>query len=179
MNMDQRGQALFEFILYLPVLIMMYFMISSIGNSINGSINQQKITRSYYFSRIKNNSYVPKPDWASNPEGYPSDWTEFGMSVIGFKVNVFEPGSSEEPEAACFQTPISDMPVDNSVQIASNNNAAKVFTDPGCDSSYSEKRTPNIRVYTVFGICGATYSIKRGHMFVEAQSGSLEGCIIN
>ncbi len=175
---NNKGQALIEFIFYLPALMILYFIILSIGNSINGSINQQKVSRGYYFARIKNNSYVPKPEW-NRANGYPADWQLFGMSVLGYKINTF--GESEEgdnPESACYRTPLASIPT-NSRQIASSTNAPKALTDPGCEEPYEEPRTQNIRVYTVFGICGATYQNVGGVISVRSDSSNVQGCLIN
>ena len=58
----QKGQALIELIIFLPLMFMFYSMISGFANAINGSINQQKIARSYFYYRLQNNSTIPKPD---------------------------------------------------------------------------------------------------------------------
>src|SRR5438874_2506988 len=55
---DQKGQAIFELILFLPFLLFLYTIYYTAGNAINGSINQQKAVRGYFYNLMKNNSYV-------------------------------------------------------------------------------------------------------------------------
>jgi hypothetical protein len=130
---NQKGQALIELIIFLPLMFMFYSMISGFANAINGSINQQKITRSYFYYRLQNNSTIPKPD----PDGVYKNWSTFGMFFIGWK-DYFE---SEKPVAPCYQltTPLGASSADN------------------CKERYSSPQSLFIRVQTVYGVCGGTY----------------------
>jgi hypothetical protein len=158
--MDSKGQAFFEFILFLPLMVITYFIVNGLGNSINGSINQQKFTRSYYFSKIKSNSFVPRPDYESYPgSGYPG-WNKFGISMIGFRVNEFS-GTSDQPETACYKIPLNGS-----------------FEDSDECTSYSDTRAKHIRVYTVFGICGATIQANSNEFFYTHQNFGTDSCLI-
>jgi len=134
----QDGQALIEFVLFLPFMIMMYMAILNIGNAINGSINQQKITRGYFYYRISNNSTIPRP---RRQDDEPSvRWQSFGMQILGW-ADGFEGNS---PLSPCFKF---NLPFDDE--------------DEECEDNYSETRSQFIRTETVYGVCGATY-IKHG-----------------
>ena len=52
MAAKQQGQALVEFIIFLPFMLMMYTVVITLGDAINGSINQQKATRAYFYYRL-------------------------------------------------------------------------------------------------------------------------------
>lgn len=131
---NQKGQALVEFMLFLPFMLMLYATISSIGNALNGSINQQKITRAYFYYRAQNNSTLPKPK-----NSFPN-WKLFGMVINGWKESFADGG--QIPLAPCykFNLPLGDTSGDE------------------CEEGYTSSTTQYIRVGTVYGVCGATYS---------------------
>lgn len=138
--LNEKGQALIEFLLFLPFMLMMYSLVLSIGNAINGSINQNKVTRSYFYYRLQNNSMAPTPRRQGGAT-FPSDWNTFGMAFVGW-MEQFEGGQDTgKPEAPCYRL---RLPLGNS------------STDK-CAETYSEETTQFIRVMTVFGVCGATY----------------------
>lgn len=135
---NEKGQALIELIIFLPLMFMFYSMISGFANAINGSINQQKITRSYFYYRVQGNSMIPKPD-AGNTY---MNWKTFGMFYIGWKEK-FTSGSDESgnPISPCYKLsiPLAAGAADN------------------CEEKYTSPSTMFIRVQTVYGLCGATY----------------------
>lgn len=131
---NQKGQALIEFVLFLPFMMMMYMTVLSIGNAINGSINQQKITRGYFYYRLSNNSTMPRP---RRVDVEPSDaWQVFGMQIMGWAESL----DGNSPVSPCFKFAI---PFDDE--------------EEECNQTYSEKRSQFIRTETVYGVCGATY----------------------
>ncbi|MBD64025.1 MAG: hypothetical protein CME62_02380 [Halobacteriovoraceae bacterium] len=133
---NEEGQALIEFILFIPFLLYLYFSILSMGNAINGSINQQKLARSYFYYRAANNSTLPRPSRSGNE---PTDnFSTFGMQIMGW-ANRFE---GLAPVAPCYKF---IFPVENA-------------EGDECGEAYSETNTRFIRVQTVYGICGATYT---------------------
>ncbi len=136
MKLNQKGQALIELIVFLPLMFTVYAIISGFANAINGSINQQKFTRSYFYYRIQNNSTVPKPD----KERTYSQFSQFGMYFVGWKLSFVD----FQPMAPCYKVsiPMRSAPRDN------------------CTESYSEPNTLYMRVGTVYGVCGATYSYR-------------------
>ncbi len=133
---DEKGQALVEFLLFLPFILMMYSVTLSISNAINASINQQKVTRAYFYYRMQNNATIPKPRrFDSSPPYY--NWQTFGMQFIGWSRDM----KDQNPVAPCFKF---NIPL-----------GAKKGDE--CEKGYSEKTTQFIRVGTVYGVCGATY----------------------
>lgn|SRR5690606_28249429 len=134
-QMNQKGQALVEFVLFLPFLIMIYSVLMSIGNSINGSINQQKATRGYMKFRLQNNSYVPKPSWGG--DDLANGMNTFGMWIIGW----MEEMEGNTPVKTCykFNIPIGESDNDE------------------CEKTYTKNTTQYIRIGTVLGVCGASY----------------------
>lgn len=131
---NQEGQALIEFVLFLPFMLMMYMSILTIGNSINASINQQKITRGFYYYRLANNSTMPRPRRQADEPS--NGWQLFGMQILGW-ADGFE---GNNPFSACFKF---NLPFDDE--------------DEECRDTYTELRSQYIRTETVYGVCGATY----------------------
>jgi hypothetical protein len=134
-KMNQKGQALIELVIFLPLMFMFYSMISGFANAINGSINQQKIARSYFYYRIQNNSNMPKPSWDPGDPIY--NWGQFGMFFIGWKDYFVD----RKPVAPCYRLTIP-------LQAGSSDT---------CEERYNTPTTQFIRVQTAYGACGATY----------------------
>lgn len=131
---NQKGQALIELIIFLPMMFMLYSLISGFANAINGSINQQKVTRGYFYYRVQNNSTIPKPD----QEGGYKTWSRFGMFFIGWKEYF---GSNSDPFLPCYRVSV----------------PFKAADADKCEEKYTKTTTQWIRVGTVYGVCGATY----------------------
>ena len=112
----------------------LYSMISGFAGAINGSINQQKATRAYFYYRVQNNPYVPKPDEANTHMA----WNQFGMFFVGW----LDEMQNDNPVATCYKVSI------------------PLLNDPSenCDQPYSKETTQYIRVGTAYGICGATFA---------------------
>ncbi len=135
----QKGQALIELIIFLPLMFMFYSMISGFANAINGSINQQKIARAYFYYRVQNNSTIPKPTRNDNNAYAHDSWKQFGMFFIGWRESFT---GDSKPVAPCYKLTVP-------LQAASNDK---------CEERYTQTTTQFIRVMTVYGVCGATYS---------------------
>lgn len=133
---QESGQALIELIIFLPLLFTLYTVISGFANAINGSINQQKVSRAYFYYRVQNNSTIPRPDLP--PAQNHTTWSKFGMFFIGWKLE-FQDG--EQPVMPCYRIsiPLASAPTDK------------------CEDQYTDTNTLHIRVGTVYGMCGATY----------------------
>lgn len=131
---QDEGQALIELIIFLPLMFTLYTVISGFANAINGSINQQKIARAYFYYRVQNNSTIPRPDSG----GAHMQWSRFGMFYIGWK-DYFK--NETNPVMPCYRIsiPLKSAPTDK------------------CDERYTDTSTLFIRVGTVYGMCGATY----------------------
>jgi hypothetical protein len=139
---SQKGQALIELIVFLPLMVTLYSVIGGFASSINGSINQQKIARAYFYYRIQNNSTIP-----GTKTGDFQNWRKFGMYYIGWK-DKFEAG--DQPVMPCYKIsiPFKENPGDE------------------CESPYNTENTLWVRVGTVYGICGATY-VNQNNMVVQ------------
>jgi len=131
---NQSGQALIELIVFIPLILTIYSVIGGFASSINGSINQHKITRSYFYYRIQNNPYMPGPKVAQE------NWKLFGMFYIGWR-SKFASGGGEQPLMPCYKIsiPFKDKPQDE------------------CEDPYTQDTTLYLRVGTVYGLCGQTY----------------------
>lgn len=158
--LNQDGQAIIELILFFPLLVLLFIYFLNITASINGSINQQKITRSYFFARLKNNSLYPF-SYDVREVGLPHS----GMSFIGWTEKF---GSSLEPYLACYQAKVPFFSTD----------------ETACTAKYPGVNTNYVRVGTVFGICGASYQMEssgeylRGVVKEAKDVASWEACNI-
>lgn len=135
---NEKGQGLIEFFLFLPFILMMYSICLSLASSINAAINQQKITRGYFYYKMSNNSMAPGPRRDGNvPE---AAWTDYSMHVNIWGESFLN--GSDKVKATCFkfEVPLGESEGDD------------------CESAYSERTTQYIRVATAYGICGATYN---------------------
>ena len=138
----EEGQALFELIVFLPLLLLILTLMTTISNAINASINQQKVTRGYFYYTIRGNSLgLNRKDL----DEYENDntMTNVGMAVVGWRRS--DPGqATNENFAPCFRF--------NSLFTANT-------SDQDCDSpSVTSGVTPIVRIYTAYGICSETYS---------------------
>lgn len=156
---SEKGQALIELIIFLPLIITIYSVVGGYASAINGSINQQKITRAYFYARVQNNSNIPGPS-VSSPSVYQA-WSKFGMFFIGWK-DYFQGGNT--PVMPCYR-----------VNIPFKNSPAEK-----CEDAYSTNKSLYVRIGTVYGVCGATW-INNGGFITMAdpqQSVDLGSCII-
>jgi hypothetical protein len=138
--LNQRGQAVFEMILFLPILMFLYTIYYTVGNAISGSINQQKAVRGYYYARMKGNSYVE----TSNELKYlhSRGIGRVGFSALGWAQRTDKNGP---PYAPCF-----------SFSSLLKNNSGETCDGKDRDSPDSSRF---IRLFTVYGVCGASYSV--------------------
>ena len=136
-----KGQALFEFIIFLPFLLFVLTTMFAVGNAINGSINQQKAVRRYFFYIYKGNSTIPT---AENLDFLASSGLQkVGAVSVGWKEKTLEQGETGKAIATCY--PFSTL-------------FGKSDDDDCENPSIEEGRSGFIRIYTQFGLCGETYS---------------------
>lgn len=155
---NEEGQSVIEFVIFLPLLLMMYTAIMSIANAINGSINQQKVTRAYFYYTLQNNSTFPKPyrDGSSEPYQF---WTHFGMQIMGWTEKMI----NEQPVMTCYKL---KLPLGKNKK-------------DSCENAYSERTTQFIRVGTVYGACGATYKNDQGNVYRLPSGGPYQGAEVS
>jgi hypothetical protein len=142
----EEGQSIFEFVIFLPLLIYFFSILINITSSINASINQQKVLRGFYFHLVRGNSNVPDAaDLASLADA--------GIRNIGYYAFIYrETGSEDDSEnfAPCFR-----------MSTALGGNKDETCEDPESD----EGSTTFVRVFTSYGICSNTYRVGAGENF--------------
>jgi hypothetical protein len=152
---NESGQAIFEFLLFLPLMLVLYSITLTFYSSINGSINQQKVVRGYFYNIIQNNSQVPTKEVLrdiQSKEGV----TRVGMSTNGWKTDFI---NQSTPLAPCYKI----------LSLSSATSQEKC--DPGNKTGDS---TQFVRVKTVYGICGSTFSsIEDGQFKLSVHSRNL------
>lgn len=135
---NEKGQALIELIIFLPLMFMVYSLVAGFASAINGSINQQKIARAYFYYRVQNNSTFPAPS-----PGNHERWSRFGMFFIGWYDKFLQ---GDNPAMPCYKI---SLPLGQS-------------DDKSCDEAYEEDSSQFIRVGTVYGGCGNSYKNEDG-----------------
>jgi len=153
----QKGQAVFEFLVFLPFLILLYILSVTVNGAINASINQQKITRGYLYARMKNNSTYPPPELLK------SSIKRAGMYMIGWREKSVG-NSDESPLAPCFQIPV----------------FGEATNKDTCDSDGGNKTTTGfIRVETAYGVCGATWDWDEAGAVLSREPVTRSSCEYN
>ncbi len=136
---NDKGQAIFELLAFMPFLIFIFTIMVTVGNAINASINQQKVTRRYFYYLLKGNSAAPGQEDLG--EWMNSGISLAGMSAIGFR----DKAEGELSLAPCFKF-------------------TTLFTgDEGETCSEPLKgsdKSTFVRIFTFYGICGETYIVK-------------------
>ena len=137
---NQKGQAIFELVLFLPFLIFLYSIFYTVGNSVSGSINQQKAVRGYFYHLTKNNSYIN----THRDILYFAD--QASLKVIGFGAVGWreKEGGNDNAFAPCFTFA--------SMLRGSSEEKCEDPTRPVAESSSF------IRIFTFYGVCGPVYS---------------------
>lgn len=135
---EQRGQALVEFIIFLPFMLMLYTVVVMLADAINGSINQQKASRGYFYLRVQNSAAVSRPFQPGGDKSIYQNWTTFGQFFVGWADYL----EGVQPVYPCYRL---NLPFGGAQTDA-------------CAEAYQQKTTQFIRVGTVYGICGATYA---------------------
>lgn len=131
----EEGQAVYEFIVFFPFFLMVMMLIFICGNSINHSINQQKITRGYLYFLTKNNSYAPDKTTLDSLNGV----GRIDADSIGWR---YDWQGRSETFGSCEKI-ISPIGYE---------------TDETCKKPEEGSTTSAfIRVYTFVGVCGTTW----------------------
>lgn len=160
---EEDGQSIFEFIIFLPLFIFMFVSIFTIGDSINGSINQQKAVRRYFFYIYKGNSTVPSAR-SLNFFLQQGEVKRAGVASVGWREKAGSGGGSLS-FATCYPLPT-------------------LFSDSEDSDCFApvedEERSNFVRIYTQFGLCGENYSTFDGNTFVLDHMGRSysQGCTL-
>jgi len=142
-KLNEKGQGIFEFIIFIPIFIVMFMFIFRVGGAINGSINQQKFARRYFYYKIQNDSTMPTREGGINV----TEFDQVSMYFVGWR----NKENNQNPVAPCYKL---NLPFGN-------------FRNSGsCDEAYEGEETDFIRVQTAYGACGATYLSQGGSAIV-------------
>lgn len=136
---SEKGQALFEFIVFLPLVLVLCGVLLVTGNAINASINQQKATRSYFYLFNQHNSRLPNNRILNILKSN-------GVANVGhFSLGWFEVMNGVIPQTTCFKY---------------NALFGDIKPDETCeDPDVEENKTSYIRPATAYGVCAETYSL--------------------
>ena len=136
---NEKGQAIFEFVVFLPLLLVLMTVMLTTGNAINASINQQKATRGYFFNIIQNNSRIPiKVDLDNLAANAVNRVSAFS---IGWRTK--EVGGAASL-AACTKY---------------NTLFGSINADETCDEPVlDDNKSQYIRIFTFFGVCTESYA---------------------
>lgn len=135
---NQKGQAIFELLIFLPFLIFLYSIYYTTGNSISASINQQKAVRGYFYSLTKGNSYL---NTYSDLKAFGEEaLVSVGFSAVGWREREVNKKGSLAP---CFKF----------------SSLLKNQSSEECDSPErpEENSSRFIRIFTFYGVCGPVY----------------------
>jgi hypothetical protein len=150
---NEKGQAVFELVLFIPFLLFLYTIYYTAGNAINSSIVQQKAVRGYFYVTIKNNSYI-------NSVSELNTLKEKGIKRIGFNALGWTDHmgtGGTETYGTCFK--FSSILNSGSEEL--------------CDSPDRQEQGTSriIRIFTYYGVCGPTYTIdNRGDRLIVNPS---------
>ena len=140
--LNNKGQAVFETMMFLPVLLFFVVYMIKSGNAINASINQQKSTRGYTYYLLKGNSKA----FRITDLAIFTNMQEVGAYMVGFRQAEEDGASSVAP---CFMVPkLPWIP-------SSSETCSEIGSVTPSESSY-------IRVFTLYGVCGEAYSRGQG-----------------
>lgn len=158
----QRGQALFELIVFLPVFLYMIKIVFDYGDALNNSINQIKVVRSYYHFTNANDSNLPNLKFSQ-------DFVGKGIqSYIGSDAYSW---SNEKTSSG----------------VAAMGSCVKVFsflgsgiTGDSCEApQVEEAKTQFIRMYSAYGVCTGTWAVAQNPptlFFLDWKQASSTGC---
>jgi hypothetical protein len=151
---NEQGQAIFEFVVFIPFFLVLFTIFVSLAGSINSAINQQKATRGYFFYSIKGNSMLP-------PAEDLLELQENGVHTVGmYAFGWRKSGVGKTPYAPCYK-----------LQSFQNETIERKCEDA---VPFGEEISSYIKVMSVFGVCSATYtSIGDGYVPVEYNSSVL------
>lgn len=152
---NNKGQAVFELIVVVPIFIFLYSTIIIFGSAINASINQQKSVRNSFFNQwVYNNSFLPSlPNVVDKV-----DFDQTGLFAVTWAEKVVD----DTPYAPCFPL-------------------LKGLTEGNedCDKKRTDNNTSAfVRVFTTFGMCSANY-LKIGNEIVREMRADTSGWCIN
>lgn len=160
---NNNGQALFEMIIFLPFLIFLFTIFYTVGNSLSGTINQQKAVRGYYYHLVKGNSYLVSQDDLNT-------YKDAGVQSIGFfAVGWTETRAETKRIGNCF----------------SFSSILKNSSTEECESTIREpagEGSSFVRTFTMYGVCGPVFKVLgtpvMDKKFIIEQHAQIEQCAL-
>jgi len=131
-------------ILFLPFLMFLYTIYYTAGNSISGSINQQKAVRGYFYTLVKGNSYIIS---VNELENFKSSIKKVGFNSVGWNDHLV----GTQSFAPCFK--FSSLLKNNSTEECNGNERD------------AEGSTRFIRLFTFYGVCGPYYIMNQSNNY--------------
>ena len=138
---NKKGQSIFEFLVFVPFLLLMVQVFMNVGGAINGSINQQKVVRGYFYHKLKNSSFFPSKGDLNQLSG---GITTVGYSAFGWSEELVD---GRTPKAPCYllNSFIGD-PIDTCEEKPES----------------GEAKSQYVRIYSVYGLCGGIFNRAEG-----------------
>lgn len=136
---NEKGQALFEAMIFIPILLYLVIMLITIGNSISTSINQNQSARTYTFYIMRGNSDASGTFDINRLKDQLSD---LGNFMIGWTQEM-SGGDGSNPIGTSFRIP--SLPWAPAI-------------DEDCNDKGDPEDTSCIKVFTLFGVCGETFN---------------------
>lgn len=153
---NEEGQAIFELVIFLPVMLYLLVMLLNVGNSINASINQQQATRGYTYYLLKGNSLGFRRGDLDGLTGA-GNVNEVSAFIVGWRVE--QESSGTKSFGSSYRLPTLPW-------IGQDPEDCMDKTDSG------EQRTECIKIFTIYGICGESYALTEGAYFKSDYPGS-------
>lgn len=151
---NEEGQAIFELVIFLPVMLYLMVMLLNVGNSINASINQQKATRGYTYYLLKGNSLGNRRGDLATLTGSINEVSSF---IVGWRAE--QQGGGTQSFGSFYRLPTLPW-------------VGEGDEDCMAKSSSGDPQTECIKVFTIYGVCGETYAMTDGSYFKSDYPGS-------
>lgn len=146
----QKGQSIFEFLVFVPFLLLLLQAFMRVGGAINGSINQQKHLRGYFYYKLKNSSYFPTLSDLSQL----GQISQVGYSAFGWNEELVQ---NRNPKAPCYKlSSFFGEPIDTCGELTER----------------ASQKSQHIRVYTVYGLCGGVFTLNNDGNWQNIASAS-------
>lgn len=158
--LGEEGQAIFEFIVFVPFYIYLLTVLMSFGNSLNASINQNKVLRGYYYRAAGNSSRLPIREDLEKLAG--AGIESVGMGVIGYHDREGEANSSL---AGCVGVQ----------RYIGSDGGSETCEEPEEGSN----QTRFVRIFTAYGTCGESWRADEGNFYGrDYRNVSSDSCVV-
>lgn len=141
---SQKGQSVFELIIFMPLFLYMTKVLFDYGDAINHSINQNKVVRGYYYYTISNDSNAP--NWSFSEDYYLRGNIIGPNAAIGLDSYAWSLDSTAgdlRPKGSCVPVP----------GFLGNDLASDECRAP----NIVDGKTRFIRSYSAFGVCTGSW----------------------